>query len=97
MGKEKESMNLLRGQAGCNTSRYELYKFTLLGGISVEYHDVVVSNSKLIAQRITMLLVRKQNLTHKRTSGIHTLQHIKKKSKRRVKNYFFELTEMKVK
>lgn len=72
-------MNLSRGQGGYNTNHYEQYEFTLIDRIPVENHDVIVSHTKLIAKRHTMLSARKQNLQHLRTLGIHTLQHIKKK------------------
>lgn len=71
-------MNLSRGQAGYNTNNYEQYQFTLIARIPVENHDSIVSHTKLIAKRDTMLLARKQNLKHLRKLGIHTLQHVQK-------------------
>lgn len=66
-------MNLSRGQAGYNSNDYEQYKFAV---IPVENHDVIVSHTKLISKRDTVLLVRQQALKRLRTVRIQTLQYI---------------------
>lgn len=57
-------MNASRGEAGYNASHYEQNKFTLIGRIPVENHDVIVLHTKLIAKRDTELQIRKKNLQH---------------------------------